>query len=1795
MRTHCKILVFAATLLPVLASATGTINGFSLPGYALPGYVIEADAVDGDGATNRHRIDTQCSVTVTTVGSYRIDWELLDPSDTVVVSSSTIMGLINTVPDTSTVSGVLTPTAANQLQVGVGYRLRVKLHNITTGITDDTGTQTTGRTFIHMLGTDPASSALNAVTEITAVTINREYLLETNVNRTTIPVDVSYTVHRYDDWNAADTPLSVVVNIAAPLIRDSTNAVQASTVSNGLFAEAGVSSFVAGAPKTPFSVSGTRTIQIDPTSILPPTSYRIEPQISHADTVIPLNTITGNTMPTAATLITHFTGQLIFNTVSTHFSSMAGAPFYLAVVAVPGVTSVHLRITPNNNSGTVDGFTDHHFGDGTKTINVVLEENGVASAKGDITAGMTTYTGENIDLVRDSGGDNDGTVNGVFFKRLDNIQLKYDGVHGSVTAHLPVGVGWRADRYNGLLETAVDFPVVDFNQNLEPLANPTITPGVNAFYLCEETKPVLIECTALVWDLASGEFQAGPLSAAHSVRKPLMDFLASYSASYPESEMSSKVSNDNLYNAVNAAANPRVKTGVSGGGELTTVLSTAAYQFVTHFPNFSFVNWNGALSFITIENDLIKPNFSVLTSALPVTVVYAQHCQEALEAGCGEELGDTSTLTSATGNLKLTGDGGIHATGTITMAPMSWGAIPNTTPQEFAHKVTTGFTEGNFLMAGTFLRGDLNPLNDPDGPGVLLLTGFDPADLTIAERPESTEYTGGLADYAGMNFRTTGTHDGESTLQGDPFGPYELTARSKYYIRLSGVTGIHEAPDGGFPSTAVIGGYQFGLTKYGFSFLSNEQEDSRTSGLLDLPDPTDFTLDFTELRLSCLGALESFKITGAGEVDSKEFDFWNALFTPYTATFDSKSDCDPGAGTTLVLGFSAHASHFADAFAGSLGIHHTGEFVTQNDVNSGNAAETVPTRLTLPGAMKMIGTTGESYEFFPAQGAYLNHGKEVSDGFWSLFGTIDVPFFKDMQVHLHTGCGSLTQGSPDPETASSIYLMGGWPGNGWLISGNDPFSVAAFDTSNNGYTDTLATYRKTTDNDNGTEQYLPRVQQLWLGIINFDYPLKWSNSAFNFTGRGPINGDFIVLSTQHELVYLDADYTELTFGLRYDGLPTINLGNFAFNAIDDATGISSAFVTAAGDKVFGALEHGVDEMAKAVSDKADDLLGKAVDALTAPLLDDLILDLKVKINTGTYTEAELKNIIIAHVGMSSDLTVALNKLGDPIATVDGFLFDLKTRLEKIEQSIDSVIATVTIDPDTGVNLPVEDVANGLLKEVNVSGDMRRVVFEALSKELVSVLSTLVDASSIEEELADLIQDQDATLDSVTSTLTAIKAIVTDVRQQVEGASGLGDEIHDLIASPTIGQANIATITAAMEIDAGVIVLSATTEDLANLNRIANEWREEIAQKIKDNLYAQPVIADIQEAVKERIYDVQASFNEAVDTAFASLNRAIQEALSGVVAGLNTTLSGLQGAFAVPEPPVKAGSISGYAHINGDSLDCLRLDANIEMAVPDAMTLGAYFQIKELDSDGPGTCNPLVVSEKTVEITLGTEDFPLSWAGLKLSDSVRADMNIKFGIASALPVSIGGEFEMTSGTINFETFEVYKLAATVMFGATENYIGAAIGTRFGEFDMAGGIFLGSSCDLDPLRLIDPLVESVVPTSSLTGIYAYGEATFPIFGTGTCIFNISAKAGAGVLYFAEGPTYGGRMTLGIYGEALCAVEVGGEVSLAGTKSGDTYNFAGYGRVFGEAGKCPICVKANFQVDFRYTDLGGWQVDY
>ena len=74
-------------------------------------------------------------------------------------------------------------------------------------------------------------------------------------------------------------------------------------------------------------------------------------------------------------------------------------------------------------------------------------------------------------------------------------------------------------------------------------------------------------------------------------------------------------------------------------------------------------------------------------------------------------------------------------------------------------------------------------------------------------------------------------------------------------------------------------------------------------------------------------------------------------------------------------------------------------------------------------------------------------------------------------------------------------------------------------------------------------------------MVNFDYALLWSNSAFNFTGMAPVTNDLLVISTEHQLKYLDANNAEITFGVQYDGMPQINTANMLFNALDEVTGV----------------------------------------------------------------------------------------------------------------------------------------------------------------------------------------------------------------------------------------------------------------------------------------------------------------------------------------------------------------------------------------------------------------------------------------------------------------------------------------------------------------------------------------------------------------------------------------------------------------------------------------------------------------
>jgi len=259
-----------------------------------------------------------------------------------------------------------------------------------------------------------------------------------------------------------------------------------------------------------------------------------------------------------------------------------------------------------------------------------------------------------------------------------------------------------------------------------------------------------------------------------------------------------------------------------------------------------------------------------------------------------------------------------------------------------------------------------------------------------------------------------------------------------------------------------------------------------------------------------------------------------------------------------------------------------------------------------------------------------------------------------------------------------------------------------------------------------------------------------------------------------------------------------------------------------------------------------------------------------------------------------------------------------------------------------------------------------------------------------------------------------------------------------------------------------------------------------------------------------------------------------------------------------------------------------------------MEFNAYLQIKELDSDGPPSCT--ITSGKAAEVTVGATDISVDW----ISPDLRASIGGKFSFQttpSFRPIGMGGSFELV-GPLSFEAFEITELGATMAFGQLENYLGCKARVKFNKYEFAGGLFFGKTCSIEPLLLVDPDVASVLGPPPFTGAYVYAEGWIPLNEAlgipSSCFFNIRAGIGAGVFYFVEGPTYGGKALLGLSGEVLCIVSVKGEVKMVGVKQGDDLTLKGTGTLSGEIGVCPFCVDFSKSIGMKYKN-GSFDVDF
>jgi hypothetical protein len=1757
--------------------------------------VIDADAANPDPAYDRDVLRVETKVRLVNGSStphftsYALSYRLLglDGQPHPIYDVAGLTNATATYTETYSFPLAASATVTNTLPAAVRpaarlnpyarYRLEVRL--LPFGVDIGQSLLDAEKAYYHFTNLVSGDAALNVIAVATLTEWKRIAALKTVAGRQAFLADASFALLRYDNFSNASNPVDAVpVRLTYQLI-DAATGTTVPLKTSVLTTTELVPSYQASTPRNPSLTFFTRSLTVEPldSEQLDPVNrvYRLAVTVAHTDQP-GQSLVAGNTSNSADQRLLHFNGHLFFGGIDTLFASIDNDPGIVSAAPL----GIRTTLGVDAQSGWVVGHPDYRYGDGTD-LAVILRANGNA----ELTSGS-------VNLTKTSPGPTTNSVAHVRYELTGPITLSPSGANATVTVTLPTGMGITTASNATFVEPTLGFSAQPLNQDLAPLNSEltVVTLAGNPMYVFEETKPLLVEASTLTWEVANGAFRIEPTPgrAVYYVRAQALNDLQAAAPGLAESDMWFKRSNEQYFRWLKSTVSPKVRVAANSAGaaEMTAAFDLHPGAFFGHFPFGASVQWlNQGL--VSIDRDLLTSS-SVLSGTTNVALFYYRGC---LDTTCPPEITFGFLKFNADADqLWFTADGGLSAQGSLSEThDLSWGEFKKGAPPVSLYaQQARGFVAAGFHLPGAFLRGDLNPQPSVQGPAVLQLSGVATNRLSV-DRPLGSAYLQGSNDYAGLNFRVgaNGAKQGHSYLGGVPSGLYALTGRSKYYARWGGVSGIHEAVGGTFPAGLTVYDYPLQFTSYGLSYLGSQVHESRTDGQVSLPYPAQFDQPFERLKFSCLGDLTEAEVPGADL--EKKLQYWQADFKTSAIDFrrNPGADCQPGTGW-LVLGVTAYASNVKEPLFGELGFRPDGNLIPYSQ-----GLEGVNSRLQPPNVIQLQGPGSEKYTFAPVAEAYLNNYTSLpgppGGGFLNLAGNLDLPFFEDLKVHVQTGAKKTNQ-------TDLIYMMGGWPTEGWSAGTKNFFTVAPtdppFDPDNRGYAPgiSLDQYRrKTTSGLPSDTFYAPRAQKTWVSVVDFDLPLNWDTGTRSFRSVKRISKPVLVLDIDHEAKYVSPQHAELVFGAQYKGLPQLNLANLAFNAVKDASGaakgVANAVAKAAGEPVRGVVQAGFAGLDRILDAQLDELLKPVFDAQLTPVIDSLYASLQAGY-AGAADAAAFKSDVqlrlqgfIEGVGPYASGNQHINDRLDNLVGLSpasgvNVLAQLDAALAAAEGAVDGVIGAVP--KPGGGTLP------GLLTK-NASG--QRAIARQLAKEILDELAPQFLPSATDAKLDALLAEAEAGLAQITAELQARKAALSALRSSL--ASGDPGSFRMQLRNTVNAQgAAIDALTGQIRQDVfGFFAAFDYATGSPFVQYPPAQLKAMIRKKVEDRFFGSVVAQEIQQILRQRVYDVDAAVRSLVDSGFRQVNRAIEDVVSETLAEVDTAFAGFLGDFG---NVMRGSRVTGYAHITGDSLKELRLDGRFRWSVPDNLEFGAWLRIKELHADGKYGC-PLGPQdgETAAEVALGADQVPLDW----ISPDLHANLGAKFTFASGTLRGMAGWFDVLDGP-NFATFQASKLKATVAFGADEAYIGGTAGLRFDGHDFEGGMFFGRTCTLDPLELIDPQVAKVLGSPPFTGGYAFGEGWVPILG-GSCAFRISAGLGAGAFYFAEGPTYGGKMVAGVSGEALCTVSVSGKVSMVGVKQGDDYRYHGKGTIKGKAGECPFCVKFKKTVTLTYDH--GWDVDY
>jgi hypothetical protein len=1628
--------------------------------------------------------------------------------------------------------------------------------------------------YFHFTNTTTDSS-LNALATLQGAAWTQTYAVSNLAGSDAFAVSVDFELRRWDNYLAGLGTNQVGVRFTSTLYDNLGNEVPLVSDTSTFLVD--VPNFVrAFIFPFPAVVTGTRTLSVQPKGQLDSVNktYYLRVSLAHTNNPLTGQVLLANDESTSETQLLHFNGRVLFGAIPTRLTRLLGDP------PTNAPSGGYVPTTLSGPGGYVIASPAHTYSTAA-TFEVKLASNGDAS----VAVGSVTLAAPIPDVA---------SVTRIAFRR-GLVTLNPVGGVADVTARLPLGLGYRANTDSLVLQSEVPFTGVSLNASLAPRsASLTYAPGAT-LYAAEESKPVWFEISQMTWTVAAGSFELFKTGAGASyVRADAFNYLTSVSnLLVAPTLMGDKRSNDRYWlGLAGADSNPTFRTGTSSNALTTATFSINPSSFRTHFPYDSLVSWSGA-GHLAVTNDQAVPGpGSQLTGAATVGVTYDAGCPD-----CGSlNKSGNGKVISANGCFDFTPDGGLVASGLLTKSTdVTWGYI-DTPISEFAQKALA-FTEGAFHMPGVFVRGDASLLTSLQGPTTILYTGAMADNPAQLERPMSAGYAAGLADYAGLNFRANDVeHRASSTIANLRGIDWILIPEAKYYVRPAGVTGIHQAVPNTFPAALKLWGYDFTFASYALSYLDSQNRDSLTDGSVILRGPAKFTNGFESLTFTCLGQPDRAEVAeGEG---NKFLSYWLADFKVYTLRFQTPIACPPLEGY-LILGIEGHASHFTNSLFGEIGFFSSGDMIPASFGLAG-----ITSRLKVPNVMRFDGPNGSTYTFTPAQDGYYNTFAQDpggSAGWINLFGKLDVPFFEDLQLHLQTSCR--TNGAPG---STPIHLAGGWPREGasgdplgWVetLTGFTPFQTNLFDGANSGWPGSAGGLTVTKYRDNSEEKYHPRAQRVWLGVVNFDYPLSWNSDLRSFKSWQQVKAELLVVDVQHEIKYLDGLRAEINFGAQYDGLPQISVANLAFNAIDESTGVSAAVAEAASAPVRDVLNQGLDRMNQLLDTQLNRLLDGVFDKTVDPLIDRYYTQLSnnwaaVMANpTASKGQQFLQGVQSNNVAFflgtgpgaaAGNLNQILLGLGNGLSASTNLIGQLQRYIGDATNSINAIVGTISAGAD---GVPLGEEVQGLIAREGENFPVVPKLVQSLAGQFAGEFVDAVAGPVLDQAVADL----KPVLTELTTQLIATRSALVQVSTNLDAGAQFAQELQQVMNAYPGQFTNL-----------GLRVSMSVTQYFGQLNYSvdnpfqhlpASEVKAFIRQHIEDEFCGTDAAAKIQSSLRQRLYDVDAAMKSQLDSVFQQLNGVLRDLIGQSLAELDNSINQCLGDV---NEVLGAGQLNGHAIVNGESLTELRIDGHFQLKVPDDLELNAFLLIRELTSDGsPTSCYDS--NAPATEVTLGATRIPIHW----LSPDLEANVQTKFTFdgSSPYPVNVGGQLELL-GELSFEAFVLHDLAVAMAMGKYENYLALRGGVRMNGYDFSGAAFFGKTCSLDPLLLIDPDVAKVLGDPPFTGAYCYAQGWLPVseMVTGvpaSCLFSVSAGVGAGAFYFTEGPTYGGKMFLGVAGELLCLVSISGEITMIGVKRGDDLRFTGNGYFEAEVGPCPFCISVSKSVSISYVNKS-WHLD-